>query len=307
MKRFFITICSIVMFFLLMPAVLNVLGTPVWANDLEEIRRQGVLRHLGLPYAHFVRLTPDGKLEGLDVELMRRFARHLGVDYEWVESTWSNVFSDLIGKKVSTNKDGKVLIGEPVKVRGDIIANGLTILPWREQLVDYSTPTFPTGIWLMARLDSPLKPIKPTGNIQTDIERVKAMLAGRSVLSMRGTCIDPSLYDLASTNVDIRYFPADKRLDEIAPAIIDGVAEATLLDIPDALVALQKWPGEIKIIGPLSERQLMGVAVPKTSPMLLAEFNRFFENLKASGDYKEMVLKYYPSIFLYMGDFFNLQ
>jgi ABC-type amino acid transport substrate-binding protein len=178
-------------------------------------------------------------------------------------------------------------------------------LDWRRQVIQFSNPTFPTGVWLIARADSSIKPIEPSGDVETDIERVKSLLAGRSVLTMEGTCLDPSLYDLASTRAEIRLYTASENLNEIAPAVINGAAEATLLDVPDALVALQTWPGDIKIIGPISSRQLMGAAVAKSSPELLAAFNRFFQDLRTSGTYDELVKKYYPSVYLYLGDFFK--
>ena len=104
--------------------------TSVFAGDLPEIRQRGVLRHLGIPYANFVRVTGMG-VDGLDVELMQLFAAHLGVAYEWVPTSWSEVFGDLTGQKVIPDKnDGVAVIGKNT-VRGDIIANGLTILNWR--------------------------------------------------------------------------------------------------------------------------------------------------------------------------------
>ena len=287
-----------------MIAAFCLLVTSVYAGDLAEIRQRGVLRHLGIPYAHFVRDTAMGP-DGLDVELMQLFAAHLGVEYQWVQTSWSEVFGDLTGQKVQPTKDkGVEVIGE-TSVRGDIIANGLTILDWRMQVVQFSNPTFPTGVWLIARADSPIKPIEPSGDIETDIRRVKNLLAGRSVLTMAGTCLDPSLYGLASTQAEIRFHTASENLNEIAPAIINGAAEATLLDVPDALVALQAWPGDIKIIGPVSSNQFMGAAVAKSSPELLAAFNRFFQELRTSGTYDELVKKYYPSVYLYLGDFFK--
>ena len=278
--------------------------TTVFAGDLPEIRQRGVLRHLGIPYANFVRVTGVG-VDGLDVELMQLFAAHLGVEYEWVPTSWSEVFGDLTGQKVIPDKDDGVVVMGQTAVRGDIIANGLTILNWRRQVVQFSTPTFPTGVWLIARADSTIKPIEPSGDIGTDIQRVKKLLAGRSVLTMGGTCLDPSLYDLASTGAEIRFYTVSENLNEIAPAVISGAAEVTLLDIPDALVALQARPGDIKIIGPVSTHQLMGAAVAKSSPGLLAAFNRFFQDLKTSGTYDELVKKYYPSVYLYLGDFFK--
>ncbi|MCF8109822.1 MAG: hypothetical protein K9J81_12635 [Desulfohalobiaceae bacterium] len=61
------------------------LVAPGYASGLDEVKKSGVLRHLGVPYAHFV----TGSGDGLDVELMRLFADRLGVSYEYVETTWS--------------------------------------------------------------------------------------------------------------------------------------------------------------------------------------------------------------------------
>jgi len=280
--------------------------TPAIAGDLAEILQSGVLRHLGIPYAHFVKNSSKG-LDGLDVEMMQLFAKYLGVRYQWVETDWSEVFGDLTGQKVEPTGDGGYRVVGKTAIRGDVIANGLTVLPWREQLVNYSTPTFPTGVWLVARADSTIKPIEPSGDTKTDIKNVKKLLSGHSLLTMQSTCLDSRLYDLASTKADIRLHTASKSLNDIAPAVIKGAAEATLLDIPDALVALQQWPGDIKIIGPISEPQLMGVAVAKSSPELLAAFNEFFQQLKMSGDYDVLVRKYYPSVYLYLGDFFTVK
>jgi len=283
---------------------LGFLVTAAFGVDVAEIRKRGVLRHLGITYAHFVRETPDG-IDGLDVELMQLFAKHLGVRYELVKTTWSRAFGDLTGQIVRTDGDSVVVTGK-ADIRGDILANGLTILPWREKVVAFSVPTFPTGVWLVARADSSLKPIVPRGDIKTDIKQVMAILRGRSVLTVKGTCLDPELYGLEAAGTDIRFFTKSENLNEIAPAMINGASEATLLDIPDAMVALQKWPGEIKIIGPVSEPQLMGVAVAKSSQTLLNEFNRFFLTCWKKGTYEVLVRKYYPSVFIYMGNFFDV-
>ena len=280
------------------------LSAGAYAADLQDIRQQGVLRHLGIPYAHFVRDTPSGGIDGLDIELMQLFASHLGVRYELVESSWSEVFGDLTGNLFQFGNGAVKVIGK-TKVKGDVIANGLTILPERQKVVTYSIPTFPTGVWLMARADSPIKPITPTGNIDRDIALVKKRLAGHSVLSMKNTCLDPDLYGLSQTGAKIYYYTASQHLGEIAPAILDGAAEATLLDIPDAFIALQTWPGEIKIIGPVSHPQLMGVGFAKDAPELRHEFNMFFRTIWADGTYKKLVEKYYPSVFIYLNDFFD--
>ena len=78
--------------------------------------------------------------------------------------------------------------------------------------------------------------------------------------------------------------------------MIANKSELTLLDVPDALVALQKWPGEIKIIGPVSEEQDMAPAFRKDSPKLRNEFNKMLAEMRADGSFTELVNQYYPFV-----------
>jgi ABC-type amino acid transport substrate-binding protein len=277
--------------------VLLLLAGMAWA-DLDDVKKTGVLRHLGVPYANFV----TGAGDGMDVELMQRFAQHLGVRYEYVKTDWPDIFGDLTGRKVRAKGNDIEFIAE-VPVRGDIAANGITVIAWRTKAVVFSAPTFPNQVWLVARSDSPIKPIQATGNLQSDIDTVKSLIRGRSLLGKAGTCLDPSLYRLGDITDKITLFPGS--LNDIAPALINGEIELTLLDVPDALVALQKWPGRIKIIGPVSKKQDMAVAFTKDAPKLLDEFNRFLEKIKRDGSFAAVAKKYYPYVFSYYPEFFK--
>ncbi|MFP4037876.1 MAG: transporter substrate-binding domain-containing protein [Desulfobacteraceae bacterium] len=274
------------------------LSSPSWARDLDKVREDGVLRHLGIPYARFV----TGSGDGLDVEMVRLFARHLGVEYRFVETDWGRVIGDLSGKDIQPEGDDVRMMGE-VPVRGDIIATGLTVLPWREKVVSYSRPTFPTQVWLMARADSALKPIKPSGEIRQDIEAVKAQLHGLQVLGIEHTCVDPSIYGLDRAGATPGFFGGN--LNDLVPALLNGEGDVVLVDVADALVALEKWPGLVKVIGPVSPIQNMAFAFSKAAPNLRAAFNRFFEESKKNGTYKELVKKYYDGILKYYPEFFK--
>src|SRR5271157_1527672 len=236
-------------FFLLAVCVgLFIMPAPGSAQDLEDIQRSGVLRHLGIPYANFV----TGSGDGMDVELMKLFAQHLGVKYQFVKTDWDSVIGDLTGSKVAPKGSGVEILGK-VQVRGDLIANGMTVLPWRQEVAAFSEPTFPNQVWLVARSDSPLKPIKPGKDLQRDIVAVKKLLKSRTLLCKAKTCLDPSLYNLEPTGPQFKYFEGS--LNEMVPALLNRKAEIALLDVPDALVALQKWPGKIKVLGPISTMQ----------------------------------------------------
>ncbi len=266
--------------------------------DLEEVKERGVLRHLGIPYANFV----TGAGDGLDVEMIRLFAQHIGVKYRYVQTDWQNVIGDLCGKKVRPRGDDVEILGE-VPVKGDVIASGLTVLPWRKKVVAYSVPIFPTQVWLVARADSVIRPIKPSGNASKDVAVVKALLRGHNVMGVANTCLDPTLYGLNEAGAEIRLFKGN--LNELVPAIIRGDAEETLQDAADALVALEKWPGKIKVIGPVSPMQDMAYAFSMTAPGLRESFNRFFEKCKKDGTYVRLVSKYYPAIFRHYPEFFR--
>jgi len=281
-------------------AVLSVVLSMGFAfgGDLQEVKGKGVLRHLGIPYANFV----TGSGDGMDVELMKLFAQQLGVRYEFVETSWENLFGDLTGQKVKP-MGNQIEILSNVPIKGDVAANGITVLPWREKVVDYSTPTFPTQVWLVVRADSSVKPIKPSGQIAKDIAMVKKLMKERSVLGVPNTCLDPSLYKIDECGAKPKLFNGN--LNEVAPAIMNGEAEMTLLDVPDALIALEKWPGKIKIIGPISQMQEMGTVFAKSSPQLREAFNQFLKQRKRDGTYLRLVKKYYPLVFSYYPEFFK--
>jgi membrane-bound lytic murein transglycosylase MltF len=275
---------------------LSALSLPAFSQDLAEIKASGIIRHLGIPYANFI----SGGGDGMDVELIKLFAKELGVKYSFVRTDWANAIGDLTGTATSSGgNDGVDRAKVPVK--GDLVANGMTVIPSREKVVNFSAPTFRNQVWLVARAEADLKPIKPSGNLERDIAAVKALLRNRSVLGKKNTCLDPDLYDINATGARVKLFQGG--LNDLAPALLKGEAELTLLDIPDALVALQKWPGKIKVIGPVSGMQDMAVAFRKDSPHLREAFDSFFVKIKRRGIYSHIAEKYYPFVNDYIPGF----
>ncbi|WP_295456320.1 transporter substrate-binding domain-containing protein [uncultured Thiodictyon sp.] len=266
------------------------------AGALAEVKERGVLRHLGVPYANFV----TGAGDGMDVELMRAFAAHLGVRYEFVQSDWAEIIGDLTGRRVKSKGDDYEVLGE-TPIRGDVIANGMTVIPWRAKVVAFAAPTFPNQVWLVSRADLPVSPIRPSAVLDKDIAATKALMPRRTLLGKANTCLDPELYDIKATGAKITMFQGT--LNELVPAVINGESQLTLLDVPDALVALQKWPGEIKVIGPVSERQDMAPAFRPADNDLRESFNQFLKKLKASGEFRRIALAYYPFVIDYFPDF----
>ena len=148
-----------------------------------------------------------------------------------------------------------------------------------------------------------MRPIKPSGSIEKDIETTRALLKNRSVLSLEKTCLDPSLYQLSETGATVIAFKG--KLNEVAPALLKGEADLTILDVPDALIALEKWRGKLKILGPITGKQEMGAGFPKDSPKLLEAYNAFIRRTQHDGTYLRLVKKYYPTASRFFPDFFK--
>jgi ABC-type amino acid transport substrate-binding protein len=276
------------------------LGAPsAWAADLAQIKARGELRHIGIKYANFV----TGDRVGFDVELMQGFARHLGVKYTLVYSDFYSVVRDLLGKDVVRNGAEVTLSGD-YPVRGDVISSGFTSLPWRQAMLLFSEPTFPSQVLLVAPADSPVRPIRPTGDLQDDIRLTKQLIGSHSLLVMERTCLDPANYGLKGIGIDLKSYTRSTNLNEIVPAMLNGEAELALLDVPDVLLDLRKWAGKIKVIGPISEEQTLATAFPLDAPELRDEFNFYLRSLKASGAYGAMVAKHYPGIKRFFPEFF---
>ena len=270
------------------------------AADLPDIKARGELRHLGIRYANFV----TGAGDGYDVELVQGFARDIGVRYRLVYSDFYSVVRDLLGKDVVRNGDRVTLDGNhPVK--GDIIATGFTVLPWREKVLLYSEPTFPSQVVLIARADSGVQPIRGSDDLKQDIRETKALIGKRSVLVMEQTCLDPASYGLKGTGIELRSYTKSTNINEMVPALLNGDADLSLLDVPDLMLDMEKWQGRFKVIGPISEAQVLAAAFPKDAPLLRGAFNDYLRRQKENGAYDRLVAKYYPAARRFFPAFFG--
>ena len=284
---------------LLATIVIIMAATTTFAADLKEIKARGELRHLCILYANFV----TGSGDGFDVELVQGFAKHIGVKYTLVHTDFYNVVRDLLGKDV-VRKGSEVALTGDFPVKGDMIATGFTMLPWREAVLLFSKPTFPSQVLLVAPASSNYTPIKGSKDLAKDIQETKGLIGKNSLLVMERTCLDPNNYGLKGVGIDLKSYTKSTNLNEMVPALLNREAEMTLLDVPDAILDLKKWAGKIKVLGPISEHQDLAAAFPKDAPELRKAFDEYLLKVKADGSYDKLVDKYYPGIRRYFPEFF---
>ncbi|WP_300437392.1 transporter substrate-binding domain-containing protein [Zoogloea sp.] len=94
-------------------------------------------------------------------------------------------------------------------------------------------------------------------------------------------------------------------INDIVPAMLKHESDMTLLDVPDVLLALEIWPGQIRVIGPISGEQRMAAGFRKDSPELRAAFNSFLTQIKQDGTYMKLVKKYFRAAPRYLPEFFK--
>ena len=109
-------------------------GPPANAADLAAVRAAGVLR-VGTTgdYKPFAFREPDGSYRGADITMARQLATDLGVKVEFVPTVWAKLSEDFAANKF------------------DIAVGGVTILPAREKIADFSTATLVDGKRPIAR------------------------------------------------------------------------------------------------------------------------------------------------------------
>jgi cyclohexadienyl dehydratase len=122
-------------FLLLSAAILSGLtGAALAGETLDAIRARGVLR-VGTTgdYKPFTFRSESGAYSGADIEMAKRLADRLGVRVEFVPTVWARLTDDFVAHKF------------------DIAMGGVTVLPARAAVGEFSTVTYVDGKRPIAR------------------------------------------------------------------------------------------------------------------------------------------------------------
>lgn len=115
-------------------ALLGLTGPVLAGETLDAIKARGTLR-VGTTgdYKPFTFRNEDGSYYGADIEMSKRLADRLGVKVEFVPTVWARMADDFTARKF------------------DVAMGGVTILPARAKLGDFSTVTYVDGKRPVAR------------------------------------------------------------------------------------------------------------------------------------------------------------
>jgi len=255
-------------------AALALAAQPLLAGDLADVKARGKLVAVIFPNQDipFVKVKLDAlqerklkltemrnpdDFEGIDIAVMKGFAKSLGVGLE--VHTLTSGFGELV----------------PALLRrdGDVVANSLTITDQRREVVDFTAPYFEGAEAIVVRADSKIASA--------------ADLAGKKCVAARGTSQYEAMTKLLSgvqvTQVD---FPFQAYVD-----VEEGTADCAIAETGVPVGEKLKSPYPPLKVAFVLRNFHYGMAVRKGSD-LLAPLNTYLDGLKGSGELQRIADSY---------------
>ena len=218
-------------------------------------------------YPPFNNLTPDGKLEGFDIDIANALCAEMKVTCEFVTQDWDGIIPALQAGKF------------------DAIIASMSITPERAEKVDFTNKYYNTPSAIAGPKDSTI-PATLT----------KADLAGKTI----GVATSTTHFNYASqtySDSTIKGYPSSQEfLLDLANGRVDAVEDdisvlEEWLKTPDGAcckIIGQPSPQPVEIFGPGA-----GIAIRKGETDLVNKFNDAIKAIRANGKYKEINDKYF--------------
>ncbi len=226
-------------------------------DTLATVRQRGLLRVCVVPVDPMVMNDGKGGFTGYSVDLSRKLAQDLGLEIEFVPSSWGLVVSDLVDRAC------------------DLIASGLWMTVTRAMAVNFTTPTVHDGVYLVA---SQAK--APGKTALADFDQ-----PGMAVAVYAGTPQEALARKL---------LPRARLIatsDDPLQLVLQGQAQAALAPTLSPQALLQAAPGQLYLPRntPLASTAA-AMAVRKGDPDFLAFLNTWLALQRDSGWLEERVL-----------------
>ena len=221
-------------------------------------------------YPPFSYMTPDGKLEGFDIDIARALVAAMGAEVKLIPQDWDGIIPALLARKY------------------DAIIASMSITEERKKKVAFSNKYYNT----------PGKFVCKKGAMK-DFTRAEVAQAtkGKSIAVQRATIHDRFVTEQGGEGVKVKRYGTqdDAYLDLVAGRVDMLLADSVAID--DGF--LKKPEGQaFQFIGPdLSEVKYFGegagIAIRKQDTDLVELFNQAIVKIRQDGTYKKIQDKYF--------------
>jgi cyclohexadienyl dehydratase len=242
-------------------AVPNAASAQQTQSRLFEVTKSKKLRVCMYPvyYAISFRDPKTNELKGLDIDLAGELAKELGVQLEFVESSFGTFIADLQANKCEI---GMFALGASLK---------------RAQAVEFSKPYMLASIYAVARKDGKIKS-------WTDLDKPDTKVA-----VLLGSYIETVVKQTFKSASVISIQPPSTREAELAAGRVDAI----MVDYPTVLRAKQEFDWAVSIDPP----QRLGAtpvayAVQPGDQIWLNYIDLFIDTIKLDGRLSAIATKY---------------
>lgn len=230
---------------LTLAAALAVIATGAVAQDTVRIGTEGA-------YPPYNYINDAGELEGFEIELGNELCRRVGVTCEWVVSEWDAIIANL----VSGNYDA--------------ILASLTIIPEREEIIDFT--------------QNYLQPA-PSAYMALSEE---ADIQGGHVAVQAATIQAAYVAESGATPLEFA------TPEETVAAVRDGEAEAVLADRDYLAPFVEASGGELMFVGEeVTLGSGVGTGLRESDTELKERFDAAISEMKEDGSLNGLIVKWF--------------
>jgi polar amino acid transport system substrate-binding protein len=216
-------------------------------------------------YPPFNNLTPDGKLEGFDIDIGKALCEEMKAECTFVTQDWDGMIPALQADKF------------------DAVIASMSITPERLKQVDFSKKYYNTPPGIAVPKDSDIKDVTPES------------LKGRT-LGVQGSTSHSNFAEAKYSGSDIKMYPtADEYKLDVSNGRIDAVMDDSVVlgqwldsDAGACCKLLGQITPDVAIHGPGA-----GVTVKKGNTALADKFSEAIAAIRKNGKYKEINDKYF--------------
>ncbi|MDX8468188.1 ABC transporter substrate-binding protein [Mesorhizobium sp. VK23B] len=214
-------------------------------------------------YPPFNTITPDGKVEGFDIDIANALCAQMKVECEIVTQDWDGIIPALQAKKF------------------DAIIASMSITEERKKQVAFTHKYYTTPLSLVALKDSDIASTEP------------AALAGKTVGAQASTTQANYAQDVyAKAGAEAKLYPTQ---EEAVTDLLNGRLDAVISD----KFVLVDWmkkasDGCCKLVGDVKGTETeAGIAVRLEDTALRDRLNAAIDAIVADGTYKKIQAKYF--------------
>lgn len=203
----------------------------------------------------------DGKLTGFDIELVEAIAKKENLQVEWKEMKFDGIIPALQGNQI------------------DAAISAISISDTRKQVVNFTELYFKSGLSLIVKKDSALNKLED--------------LKDKTIVAKQGTTGLTKAKELSE-----KYGAKVRVLQDDTTLYLDvesGNADATINDFPGAAykIKVDGANSKLRILGDKLTGEDYGIAISKSNKDLLDKFNKGLKALQDSGEFKQLMEKYF--------------